>query len=332
MPKRVAINGFGRIGRAALKVILAKHKDLEVVAINDLADLDNLVYLMKYDTAHGRYDKKVDFDKSNLLVGGKKIPFMQIKEPEKLPWKKLKVDVVIECTGVFTKKEEASRHLKGGAKHVLISAPSKSDGIATVVKGVNHHLAKGEKVVANASCTTNCTGPVMAVLESAFGVEKAMLTTIHSTTASQRAVDLPYSKDWRRGRSILGNMIPTTTGAAIATAITLPSLENKFDGISVRVPTIDGSLVDIVALLKKDTTEEELRETFKKYAKKALFKGVLVASEEALVSSDIIGMEASAIVDLSFIKVVDGNMVKILAWYDNEWGYTNRLVEMIKEI
>jgi glyceraldehyde 3-phosphate dehydrogenase len=332
MPKKVAINGFGRIGRAALKIILEKHKNLEIVAINDLADLDNLAYLLKYDSAQGRYDKKVSFDKDHLIVGAKKIPFFQIKDPAKCPWKKFKVDIVIEATGFFTKKEDASKHLKAGARQVLISAPSKSDGIVTVVKGINEKNAKGEKIVANASCTTNCTGPVMAVLESAFGVEKALLTTIHSVTASQRTVDLPMEKDWRRGRSSLNNIIPTSTGAAIATALTLPSLENKFDGISVRVPTLVGSLIDVVAVLKKDVTVDEINKAFKKYSKLPQFKDVLIASEEEIVLQDIVNTSASAIVDLKFTKVVDGNLVKILAWYDNEWGYANRLVEMTKEL
>jgi len=327
----VAINGFGRIGRAALKIALTK-KNVRIVGINDLADIENLAYLLRYDSAQGRYDKIVKVQGSTLIVGKTKIPFTFEKDPGKLPWKKLKVDVVLECTGFFTKKEEASKHIKAGAKKVIISAPAKSEGIATVVRSVNDKDAKGEKVVANASCTTNCTAPIMAVLESQFGVQKALLTTIHSTTSTQRTVDLPMAKDWRRGRSTLNNIIPTTTGAAVATALTIPSLKDKFDGISVRVPVVCGSLVDIVVLLKKDATVDQINKVFKKFAKHPLYKGVLAVSEEELVSTDILGTTASAIVDLKFTKVVDGNLVKVLAWYDNEWAYSNRLVEMVSQV
>ncbi|HCC22988.1 TPA: type I glyceraldehyde-3-phosphate dehydrogenase [Candidatus Falkowbacteria bacterium] len=330
--KKIAINGFGRIGRAALKVALSQPKKYQVVAVNDLASLENLAYLLRYDSAYGPYDKKVEVDKDKLIVGGRKINFYSIMEPEKLPWKKLKVDVVLECTGVFTKKEDASKHLIAGAKQVIISAPTKSEGVMTVVKGVNHNEAKGQKIIANASCTTNCTGPVIAVLHSVFGVEKALLTTVHATTATEHTVDSPDHKDLRRGRSALNNIIPTTTGAAIATTITLPSLKDKFDGVSVRVPIITGSLIDVVALLKKNTTAEEINRAFRKYSKLPRFKNILQVSDAPLVSSDIIGSTASAIVDLEFTRVVDGNLVKILAWYDNEWGYANRLVEMVSEI
>jgi len=324
MPKRVAINGFGRIGRAVAKVLLSKGSKYQIVAINDLGNWDNLAYLMKYDSAYGRYDKPVEMVGKNLKIGNKLIPVLSDPNPAKLPWKRLKVDVVLECTGAFTKKEEAGKHLKAGAKSVIISAPSNSDGIVTVVKGVNEKMAKNAGVVANASCTTNCTGPVMAVLESVFGVEKALLTTIHAVTASQRTVDLPTEDDYRRGRSALNNLIPTTTGAAIATTLTLPSLKDKFDGISIRVP--------ITALLRKNTSVKEINNAFIKYSKMPRFRGILEVTEDELVSSDIIGTAASAIVDLKFTKVVDGNLVKILAWYDNEWGYSNRLAEMVDEV
>ena len=327
----LAINGFGRIGRATLKIALTK-KNVRVVGINDLAELDNLAYLLKYDSAQGKYDKQVKVQGNNLVVGRTSIPFVSEKDPAKLPWKKYKIDVVLECTGFFTKKEEASKHIKAGAKNVIISAPAKSEGIMTVVRSVNDKDAKGEKVVANASCTTNCTAPIMAVLESQFGVEKALLTTIHATTSTQRTVDLPMAKDWRRGRSTLNNIIPTTTGAAVATALTIPSLENKFDGVSIRVPVVCGSLVDIVVLLKKDVTVDQVNNAFKKFAKHPLYKNVLEVSEEELVSTDILGTTASAIVDLKFTKVVDGNLIKVLAWYDNEWAYSHRLVEMISRV
>jgi glyceraldehyde 3-phosphate dehydrogenase len=328
---KIAINGFGRIGRAAFKIALTK-KNLQVVAINDLADINNLAYLLKYDTAQGRFDKKISVKGNDLIVNGKKYPVYAGMDPAKLPWKKHKVDVVFECTGVFRTKAEAGKHLKGGAKNVIISAPAKGGGVTTVVRGINDQDVSSEKLLANASCTTNCVSPIMAVLEGAFGVEKALLSTVHAVTASQRTVDLASPKDFRRGRSILGNIIPTTTGAAIATAEVMPSLENKFDGVSIRVPVITGSLVDVVALLKKDTTAEAVNKAFVRYSKLPHFKGVLEVTQEELVSSDIIGSSASAIVDPKFTKVVDGNLVKVLAWYDNEWGYANRLVEMAAKI
>ena len=325
--KKIAINGFGRIGRAAFRVALSK-KNVQVVAINDLQDINNLAYLLKYDTAYGQLAKDVKVSGKNLVVGGKKFPVFSIENPAKLPWKKYKVDVALECTGVFRHTKDVNKHLKAGAKNVVLSAPVKDKGIATVVRGVNDKDASSGRAMANASCTTNCVSPVMAVLEGAFGVEKAMMTTVHATTSSQRTVDMASEKDWRRGRSILGNVIPTTTGAAEATGLTLPSLVGKFDGMSIRVPVVTGSLVDVVAVLKKDVTVKQVNDAFKKYAKMSHFKGVLVVTEDELVSSDIIGNPASAIVDVKFTKVVGGNMVKILAWYDNEWGYANRLVEM----
>ncbi|MBT4722761.1 type I glyceraldehyde-3-phosphate dehydrogenase [Candidatus Falkowbacteria bacterium] len=328
---KIAINGFGRIGRAALKIALTK-KNVKVVAINDLADLDNLAYLLKYDSVYGRYDKSVKVVGKNIVVGKTKIPYYQIAEPNKLPWKKLKVDVALECTGVFKTKKDASRHLKAGAKNVIISAPAKGDNVATIVKGVNHKIAKDHDVLANASCTTNCVSPVMAVLEANFGIEKALLTTIHGLTASQRTVDLADKKDWRRGRAAGSNMIPTTTGAALATALVLPSLKGKFDGMAVRVPLICGSMADVTVLLKKDVTEKQINQAFIKATKQPIYKGILETTTDPIVSTDILGNPASSIVDLSFTKVVGGNLVKVCAWYDNEWGYANRLVEMASEL
>lgn len=327
----VAINGFGRIGRSALKIAL-KTKNLKVVAINDLGDINNLAYLLKFDSVQGRYDKLVKVVGDNLVVGSLKIPVSKEMDPIKLPWKKFKVDVVLECTGVFTKKEDAEKHLKAGAKKVIISAMSKSEGIVTVVRGVNDNKSKGQKIIANASCTTNCVAPLMTVLEENFGVEKALLTTVHATTASQRTVDLTNAKDWREGRAVNGNIIPSTTGAAVATALTLPELNGKFDGISLRVPVLCGSISDIVLITKKNTTVEEVNKAFIKAAKSPRFKGIIEASEDELVSSDILGTTASAIVDLKFTRVIGGNLVKVLAWYDNEWGYANRLVEMISRL
>ncbi|KKR07874.1 MAG: Glyceraldehyde-3-phosphate dehydrogenase, type I [Parcubacteria group bacterium GW2011_GWC2_39_14] len=327
----VAINGFGRIGRSALKLIL-QNKKLRLVAINDLGDINNLAYLLKFDSVQGRYEKQVKIVGDNLVVGITKIPVSKEMDPAKLPWKKIKVDVVLECTGVFTKKEDAEKHLKAGAKKVIISAMSKSEGVVTVVRGVNDSKAKNQKIVANASCTTNCVAPLMAVLDENFGVEKSLLTTVHATTASQRTVDLTSAKDWREGRAVSGNIIPSTTGAAIATALTLPQLKDKFDGISLRVPILCGSISDIVLITEKKTTVEEVNKAFIKAAKSPRFKGIIEVSEDELVSSDILGTTASAIVDLQFTRVIGGNLVKVLAWYDNEWGYANRLVEMISKI
>jgi len=327
----VAINGFGRIGRSALKQIL-ENKKLRLVAVNDLGDINNLAYLLKFDSVQGRYDKPVKVVGQNLVVGTTKIPFYKETEPEKLPWKQLKVDVVLECTGVFTKKEDAQRHLTAGAKKVIISAPTKSEGVVTVVCSVNDTKAKGQKVVANASCTTNCIAPIMAVMDEVFGVDKALLSTVHATTASQRTVDLANPKDWREGRAAAANIIPSSTGAAIATALTLPQLKDKFDGISLRVPVICGSISDIVIVTKKKTTVEEVNKALLKASKTPRYKGIIEVSDEELVSTDILGTTASTIVDSQFTRVVGGNLVKILAWYDNEWGYTNRLVEMIFKV
>ncbi|MEK7159265.1 MAG: glyceraldehyde 3-phosphate dehydrogenase NAD-binding domain-containing protein, partial [Patescibacteria group bacterium] len=280
------------------------------------------------DSVYGQYQGTVEAIGNNLVVDGKEYPVFAMTNPAELPWKKLKVDVVLECTGVFTKKEEAESHFQAGAKKVIISAPTKSDGVLTVVRGVNDADAKNEKLIANASCTTNCVAPIMAVLEANFGIEKAMLTTAHALTASQRTVDLAYPKNWREGRAAGVNIIPSTTGAATATALVLPSLKDKFDGISLRVPIICGSISDIVALLKKDVTVEEVNNAFKEAVTSATYSGVLAVSEEELVSSDILGSTASAIIDLKLTKVVAGNLVKVMAWYDNENGYAHRLVEM----
>lgn len=325
---KIAINGFGRIGRQAFKIALTK-KNLQVAAINELGDIKNIAYLLKYDSVYGCCRESVEAAGSNLIFGGKKYPVCAIANPAELPWKKLEIDVVLECTGVFTKKEDAEKHLAAGAKAVIISAPSKSEGVVTVVRGVNEQKAREQKIIANASCTTNCCAPVMVVLEENFGVEKALLSTVHAMTASQRAVDLASAKDWREGRAASVNIIPASTGAAIATALVLPELKNKFDGVSFRVPVVCGSMVDIVALLKKNATPESVNGAFKKAAKTTRFRGVLEVTEDELVSSDIIGTTASAIIDSRYTRVVGGNLVKIVAWYDNEWAYANRLVEMI---
>lgn len=329
----IAINGFGRIGRQAFKIALT-HKDVKVVAINDLTSTQVLAHLLKYDTVYGHYEKQVSYDEKNIIIGGKKFPVLAEKDPGLLPWKKMNVDVVLECTGRFTDKEGAGMHLKAGAKKVVISAPAKGEGIPTYVLGVNSENVGQEKaeIINNASCTTNCISPVMAVLEEKFGIEKAFMTTIHAMTAEQNLVDGPppggKSNDLRRARAASFNMIPTTTGAASATAETIPALKGKFDGFSIRVPIATGSLSDITAVLKKNVTKEEINSVMIEASKTARFDGVLGVTDEPLVSSDFIGDARSAIVDLSLTNVVGGNLVKVVVWYDNEFGYAHRLIEM----
>ena len=324
---KVAINGFGRIGRNALKILLDR-RDVQVVAINDITDAKTLAHLLKHDSSYGTYDKRVSATESSLLINTREIPVYAERDPAKLPWKKLGVDVVIESTGFFTNPEDAKAHITAGAKKVVISAPAKGEGAKTIVIGVNEEIVDAsDKIISNASCTTNCIAPVMKVLEDEFGIEKAMMTTIHSYTGSQKILDAP-AKDLREARSAAENIVPTSTGAAKATGLTIPSLTGKFNGISVRVPTPVVSLSDITAILKRDTTKEELVNFFKKVAKEPYYEGIIGVTEEELVSSDFIGDPHSCIVDLPLIDVVDGNMVKVVAWYDNEWGYSNRLVEL----
>jgi len=329
---KVAINGFGRIGRAAFKILLDKPAKYEVVAINDLTSPDALAYLLQYDTVYGRYEKKVSSTPHAILVSGKKYPVLAQPEPKKLPWKKLGVDVVLECTGRFVKDGAAAVHLKAGAKKVIISAPPKGAGdIQTFLLGVNQKKYKNENVISNASCTTNCIAPVAKVMMEKFGVEKAMMTTIHAFTADQSLVDGPH-KDWRRGRTAAQNIVPTSTGAAVATGKVLPELEGMFDGLSIRVPVAVGSLADFTFVLKKNTTVQQVNNALKSASKSPLMRGILGVTEDQVVSSDFIGDPRSSIVDLRLTKVVGGNLVKVIAWYDNEWGYSNRLVEMINQI
>lgn len=330
MKTKVAINGFGRIGRNAFKIAFAR-SDIEIVAVNDLTDTKTLAYLLKHDSNYGTYDKEVSHDDTNIIVDGQKIRVCAEKDPSQLPWAELGVDVVIESTGRFTDKEGASGHVQAGAKRVVISGPTKSDGVDTIVLGANDDALEGAtEVISNASCTTNSLGAVMNVLENEFGIEKSMLTTVHSYTASQVLQDAP-AKDLREGRNAAENIVPTTTGAAIAVTLTLPQLKGKFDGLSIRVPTPVVSLSDVTALLKRSVTVEELNEAFKKAAKDPYYQGILGVSEEPLVSSDYIGDSRSGIVDLLLTKVVAGNLVKVMVWYDNEWGYSNRLVEVVAD-
>ena len=324
---KLAINGFGRIGRNAFKIAFER-RDVKVVAINDLTDTKTLAHLLKHDSSYGTYDRDVKFDEENLIVDGDKIRVYAEKDPKNLPWKEHGINVVIESTGFFTDHTKAAGHLTAGAEKVVISAPAKGEGAKTIVIGVNEDtVTEEDKILSNASCTTNCIAPVMKVLEDNFGIEKALMTTVHSYTASQRILDAP-AKDLREARAAAENIVPTSTGASKAAALTIPTLKGKFDGLSIRVPTPVVSLADITAVLKKDTTIKELQEVFKAAAKEPFYEGILAVSEEPLVSIDYRGNSHSSIVDLPLINVVDKNLVKVVAWYDNEWGYSNRLVEL----
>ena len=328
---RVAINGFGRIGRSAFKIAWER-SDLEIVAINDLTDTKTLAYLLKHDSNYGTYGHEVSYDDQSIIIDGKAVRVLAEKEPQLLPWRDMDIDVVIESTGFFTDIEGAGKHVEAGAKRVVISGPTKSEGIDMVVLGANDDKIKGaSQIVSNASCTTNSLGAVMAILDAEFGVQKSLLTTVHSYTASQRLQDAP-AKDLREGRNAAENIVPTTTGAAIAVTKTLPQLEGKFDGLSIRVPTPVVSLSDVTVLLARDTTVDEINQAFKRASETAYYQGILAVTEEPLVSSDFIGNSHSGIVDLPLTKVVDGNLAKIMVWYDNEWGYSNRLVELVADV
>lgn len=328
---KIAINGFGRIGRNAFKIAFDR-ADIEIVAINDLTDTKTLAYLLQHDSNYGAYKNTVGYDDLGIIVNDHHIKVTAEKDPAALPWGDLEVDLVIESTGRFTEKELAELHIKAGAKRVVISGPSKSEGVDTIVLGANEDKIEGvSHVVSNASCTTNSLGAVMAVLDAEFGVQKSLLTTVHSYTASQALQDAP-SKDLREGRNAAENIVPTTTGAAIAVTKTLPQLEGKFDGLSIRVPTPVVSLSDVTVLFERDATVEEINEAFKKAATEPYYQGILGVSDEPLVSRDYIGNSHSGVVDLALTKVVGGNLAKIMVWYDNEWGYSNRLVELVADI
>lgn len=356
MPIKIAINGFGRIGRAAFRAAL-ETPGVEVVAINDLTDVKVYSHLLKYDTVYGIYKKEVlveeggivvdaegvtssaehfDTKKGNpdfLIIDGKKVHALAEKDPLKLPWKKLDIDVVLECTGVFTEYEKARAHLEAGAKKVIISAPSKGEGGQTLILGTGSMNSEvTSDVISNASCTTNCIAPVAQILEESFGIEKAWMTTVHSYTADQNLVDGPHKKDLRRARAAGANIIPTTSGATKAAAEAVPSLKHKFEGVAIRVATINVSVAIISAVLKKETTEEELNEVFKKATASEKYKGIVAVNEEPLVSSDFVGDSRSAVVDLELTKVIEGNLANVFAWYDNEWGYSKRLVELALKV
>ncbi len=327
---RVAINGLGRIGRAALKVIMDT-PELELVAANDIASLDNIAYLIKYDTVYGPYDHTIETGDGTLIIDGKPIRYLSERNPEALPWGELGVDLVFESTGIFTKMEDASKHVKAGAKFVIISGPTKSADVPTVVHGVN--TSKGEaQIISCASCTTNDITPVIEIMNRRLGIKKAIMTTIHAYTASQSLVDAPDSKSFRRGRTAAQSTIPASTGAAIATTKALPELAGKFDGDSLRVPVPVGSIASIVFVAARDTTVDEINAIFREEAATPRYKDIVIANEDELVSSDIIHNPAASIVDLTLTQVVDGDLVKIMSWYDNEWGYTNQMIRQALEV
>lgn len=331
---RVAINGFGRIGRAFFKLAQYKDNEIEIVAINDLFPIENSSYLLKYDSAYGRATFPVSYSSGFLNANGKSIKYISEREPSKLPWKDLNIDVVLESTGVFASFEKSKAHLDAGAKRVVISAPVKDepkDGVvgATVLMGINEEKLKVCDISSNASCTTNAGGPVIQILEESLGIEKALLNTVHGYTSSQSIVDSPNLKNPRRGRAGAFNIVPSSTGSAIATTKAVESLKGKFDGIALRVPVIVGSIADITFISKKETTVEEVNEIFKKAANDPRWKGIFSVSNEDLVSSDIIGNTHASIIDLEYTRVVGGNLVKVLSWYDNEMGYSNTLLRHV---
>ncbi|GAA4271843.1 glyceraldehyde 3-phosphate dehydrogenase NAD-binding domain-containing protein [Aquimarina gracilis] len=328
--KRIAINGFGRIGRAALKVIMDE-PGLEVVAVNDLMSIENAQYLLKYDSVYGIYDKGVSAEGDHLIVGDQKIKYLNQRDPEQLPWKENKIDIVIESTGFFTNREDAEKHIKAGATNVVISGPTKSKDTPTVVHGVNTEDGK-TAIFSCASCTTNNISPVVEILGRTIGVKKAILNTIHAYTASQALVDAPSKKNLRMGRAGAVNLTPTTTGAAIATTKALPQYEGKFDGVAVRTPVPVGSISDVTFIAERNTTPEEINKILQKEAKTDRYTEVLDVTYEPIVSSDIQQSPYAATVDASMTRVVDGDLVKVMIWYDNEWGFTNQMIRQIKEL
>jgi glyceraldehyde 3-phosphate dehydrogenase len=319
----VAINGMGRIGRATLKIVL-ETPELELAAVNDLVPPDNIAYLLTYDSVYGRYGKEVQGAGDRLMVAGKGYKIFNEKDPERLPWRDLGVDAVFECTGVFTRKKDLEKHIRAGARRVILSAPAKGDEVATVVHGVN--TPEGNvQILSCASCTTNCITPVVEIMGRRIGVRKATMTTIHAYTSSQAIVDGP-SKKWRRGRAGAINLVPTSTGAAIATTKALPHYQGRFDGVAVRGPVPVGSLADIVFLTEKTTTAEEVNDIFREESESERYRGIVGVSEDPIVSSDIIQDPRASVVDLTMTQVVDGDLVKVMSWYDNEWGYANQMV------
>ncbi|MGH2789075.1 MAG: type I glyceraldehyde-3-phosphate dehydrogenase [Actinomycetota bacterium] len=325
----VAINGLGRIGRAALKILLDDDR-LELGGVNDIADADNLAYLITYDTVYGRYHREVSTQGGALVINGQRIPIFAERDPGNLPWGDLGVDLVLECTGVFTSEEGMKKHIQAGASYVILSAPTKSENVPTVVHGVNR--PEGEpRIISCASCTTNCITPVIEVAHRGVGVERAVMTTVHAYTAGQQLVDGP-SKNFRRGRAGAANLVPTSTGAARATTRAVPDLAGRFDGVAVRAPIPVGSVADVVFVASRRTTAEEVNDAYRQEAATERYQGILGVSEDPLVSADIIGDSRAAVVDLEMTRVVDGTLVKVMAWYDNEWGFTHQMVREARSI
>lgn len=321
---RIAINGFGRIGRAAFKIALDT-PDLEVVAINDIVPTENLAYLLKYDTVYGRYDRTVEAQGDVLIVGNKEYKVLHERDPAQLPWGDMKIDIVLECTGLFTREEDMQKHLDAGANFVILSAPSKSEDVPTVVYGSNVAGDTSKRMISCASCTTNCITPVVEIVGRRIGFEKAIMTTVHAYTSSQSIVDSP-SKSIRRGRAGAANFVPTSTGAAVATTRALPDYKGLFDGVAIRGPVPCGSIADVIFVLNKDVTVDEVNKIFREEAQSDRYKGVVGVTDDPYVSSDIIGDSRASVIDLDMTMVVGGNLLKAMAWYDNEWGYSNQLI------
>jgi len=326
---KVAINGFGRIGRATFKILMDT-PELEVMAVNDLVPIENLAYMLKFDSVYGRYERDVKPGPEGLIVDGKSVRVLAEKDPAKLPWRDMEIDVAFECTGRFTDKEGLLKHIEAGAKNVILSAPSKSPDIGTVVHGVNKPDEEA-RAISCASCTTNSITPVIEIIGRRIGIKKAIMTTVHAYTSTQALVDGPSTK-FRRGRAAGVNIVPTSTGAAIATTKALPQYEGKFDGMAFRVPVPVGSISDITLLVERPTTREEIKNIFREEAGTDRYRNVVAASEDPLVSTDIIKDPHAAVIDLEMIKVVDGDLVKIMSWYDNEWGYSNQMVREALEM
>lgn len=326
---KVAINGFGRIGRAVFKIALDV-PELDPVAINDLVPTDNLAYLLKYDTVYGRYDKTVEVDGDDLVVGGKRYKVLHESDPAQLPWGDLGIDIAFECTGVFTKRQDLEKHIRAGAKSAILSAPTRSEDVDTIVHGVNTPEEEAPQIISCASCTTNSIAPVVEVMGRRIGVKKAIMTTIHAYTSSQAIVDGP-AKRIRRGRAGAANFVPTSTGAAMATTKALPQYQGKFDGIAVRAPIPVGSLSDIVFLTERETTVLEVNRIFREEAESERYRGILGVTEDPIVSSDVIKDPRASIVDLGMTQVVDGDLVKVISWYDNEWGYASQMIRLAVE-
>jgi glyceraldehyde 3-phosphate dehydrogenase len=327
MPSRIAINGLGRIGRAALKLAV-EAPELDLVAVNEIGSAENMAYLIRHDTVYGAYDRDVQVAGDALVIDGRRLAYVSERDPERLPWGDLNVDLVLECTGRFTRREDAEKHLRAGADRVVLSGPTKSPDVPTIIHGVNSPDGSA-RIISCASCTTNSVAPLVEVLDREFGVEKALLTTVHAYTATQALVDGPGgTDDLRRGRSAAQNWVPSSTGAAHATGQALPAIHGRFDGVAVRGPVVVGSLSDVVFLLTKDTTAEAVNDVLRREASTDRYQGVLAVADEPLVSSDIIQDPRASIVQADMTRVVGGNLVKVMSWYDNEWGFTNQMVQV----